>query len=167
MPSSLAYANTPAIICLIFQTVLLHLMLDWSEPLIKFLPAYIATIIAMFVLDLIWLSQLAKPLYNRGIGHLMAAEPKLGYAALFYLVFVFGLMWFAVRPNRAANGLKSAIVAGAVFGFFVYASYDLTNLTLLKDWPLDLSIIDMTWGTLLSGTCAAVGKFVFDKSNKV
>ena len=135
--------------------------------MLKFLPAYITVIIAMFVLDLIWLSQIAQPLYQAGIGHLMAAEPKLGFAALFYLVFVFGLMWFAVRPNVAAQGLKSAFMAGAVFGFFVYASYDLTNLALLKDWPLKLSLIDMTWGTILSGICAAIGKFVFDKTNKI
>lgn len=135
--------------------------------MLKFLPAYISTIIVMFVLDLIWLSQLAQPIYKAGIGHLMATQPKLGFAALFYLVFVFGLIWFAVRPNVHIKGLKSTFIAGAVFGFFVYASYDLTNLALLKDWPLKLSLIDMTWGILLSGFCAAVGKFVFDKGNKV
>ena len=135
--------------------------------MLKYLPAYIATIIFMFIVDLIWLSQLAQPLYQAGIGHLMAAQPKLGFAALFYLVFVFGLLWFALRPNIAAKGVKSTFIAGAVFGFFVYASYDLTNLALLKDWPLKLSLIDMTWGTLLSGSCAAVAKFAYDKFNKV
>ena len=69
--------------------------------MLRFLPAYIATIIFMFIIDLIWLSQIAQPLYKAGIGHLMATEPKLGFAALFYLVFVFGLMWFAVKPNAA------------------------------------------------------------------
>lgn len=133
--------------------------------MLKYLPAYIATIIVMFILDLIWLSQLAQPLYQAGIGHLMAAEPKLGFAALFYLVFVFGLMWFAVRPNAQATGVKSAFMAGAVFGFFIYASYDLTNLALLKDWPLKLSLIDMAWGTTLSGVCAAAGKFVLSKTH--
>ena len=135
--------------------------------MLKYLPAYIATIIFMFIVDLIWLSQIAQPLYQAGIGHLMAAEPKLGFAALFYLVFVFGLLWFAVRPNAQTKSIKSAFVAGALFGFFIYASYDLTNLALLKDWPLKLSIIDITWGTLLSGTCAAVAKFVITKSNKI
>ena len=135
--------------------------------MLKYLPAYIATIIFMFIVDLIWLSQIAQPLYQAGIGHLMAATPKLGYAALFYLVFVFGLMWFAVRSSAQIKSVKSTFVAGALFGFFVYASYDLTNLALLKDWPLKLSIIDMTWGTLLSGTCATVAKLVFNKTNKV
>jgi uncharacterized membrane protein len=137
------------------------------NTLLKFLPAYLATIIFMFIIDLIWLSQLAKPLYQAGIGHLMAAEPKLGFAALFYLVFVFGLIWFAVRPNIATKGLKSCFIAGAMFGFFIYASYDLTNLALLKDWPLGLSLIDMTWGTSLSGACAAFAKLVFDRFNHI
>lgn len=132
----------------------------------KFLPAYIATIIVMFILDIIWLSQIAQPLYQAGIGHLMAAEPKLGFAAIFYLVFVFGLIWFGVRPNAQTKSIKTAFIAGATFGFFIYASYDLTNLALLKDWPFKLSLIDMTWGTLLSGSCAAVAKFVYTKTNK-
>ena len=132
--------------------------------MIKILPAYICTIIFMFVIDLIWLSQIAQPLYQAGIGHLMAVKPTLGFAALFYLVFVFGLLWFAVKPNMATKGVKSCFLAGALFGFFIYASYDLTNLALLKNWPLKLSIIDMTWGTFLSGTCAAFGKFVLDKT---
>ena len=135
--------------------------------MLKYLPTYIVTIIVMFLLDLVWLSQLAKPLYQAGIGHLMAADPTLSFAALFYLIFVFGLMWFAVKPNVHVKGLKSTFFAGCVFGFFVYASYDLTNLALLKDWPLGLSLIDMTWGTFLSGVCAAAGKFAFDKTNKI
>ena len=135
--------------------------------MLKYLPAYICTIIFMFVIDLIWLSQIAQPLYQTGIGHLMAVEPKLGFAAIFYLVFIFGLLWFALRPNAQTKGLKNTFIAGAMFGFFVYASYDLTNLALLKDWPLKLSIIDITWGTLLSGSCAAVAKFVFNASNKI
>ena len=134
--------------------------------MVKYLPAYITAIIFMFIVDLIWLSQIAQPLYQDGIGHLMAATPKLAFAAIFYLVFVLGLMWFAVRPNAQIKSLKPTFIAGALFGFFVYASYDLTNLALLKDWPLKLSIIDMTWGTLLSGTCALVAKLVFTKTNK-
>ena len=132
----------------------------------KFLPAYIATIIIMFVLDLIWLSQIAQPLYKAGIGHLMAEKPNLAFAALFYLVFVFGLLWFGLRPNIGAKGVKNTFISGAIFGFFIYASYDLTNLALLKDWPLKLSLIDLTWGTFLSGFCAAVAKFVYNKTNK-
>ena len=135
--------------------------------MLKFLPAYIVTMLVMFVLDIIWLSMLAKPMYQQGIGHLMAAQPNLLFAALFYLVFVLGLMWFAVVPNRHVKSLKSTFIAAAIFGFFVYASYDLTNLALLKDWPLRLSLIDVTWGTLLSGISASIGKLVFNRFNTI
>lgn len=121
----------------------------------------------MLVLDIIWLSMLAKPMYQQGIGHLMAAQPNLIFAALFYVVFVFGLMWFAVKPNRHVKGIKSTFIAAAIFGFFVYASYDLTNLALLKDWPLQLSLIDIAWGTLLSGISASAGKLVFNRFNTI
>ena len=131
----------------------------------KFLPAYFGTIIVMFVLDIIWLSVLAKPIYQQGIGHLMAAQPNLLFAALFYAVFVFGLIWFAVAPNVHVAGIKGTFIAAAISGFFVYASYDLTNLALLKDWPLRLSLIDIAWGTLLSGISASAGKFMFDRFN--
>lgn len=120
----------------------------------------------MFVLDLVWLSMLAEPLYQAGIGHLMAAKPNLMFASLFYLVYALGLMRFAVIPSIAARGIKNTFVAAAVFGFFIYASYDLTNLALLKDWPLRLSVIDIAWGTLLSGVSASVGKLVLNKLGK-
>lgn len=135
--------------------------------LLKFLPAYLATILVMFVLDIIWLSMIAQPIYQQGIGHLMAAKPNLLFAGLFYLVYVFGLMWFALMPNRHHKGFKNTFIAAATFGFFVYASYDLTNLALLKDWPLGLSLIDITWGTALSGVSASMGKWVFNRQNRI
>lgn len=135
--------------------------------MLKFLPAYLAIIVVMFVLDIIWLSVIAQPIYQQGIGHLMAEKPNLVFAGFFYLVYVAGLMWFALMPNRHHRGLKNTFVAGATFGFFVYASYDLTNLALLKDWPLGLSVIDITWGTLLSGISAAFGKWVFNRMNGI
>lgn len=133
--------------------------------LLKYLPAYFTIIVLMFLLDIVWLSVLAKPIYQRGIGHLMAAQPNLIYASLFYLVYALGLMWFALIPNRHYKSLKSTFVAAAAFGFFVYASYDLTNLALLNGWPLSLSLLDITWGTLLSGVSATAGKWMFNRFN--
>ena len=129
----------------------------------KWIATYLGMIVFMFVIDLIWLSVVAKSIYQQGIGHLMAAEPNLIYAGLFYLVYVLGLLWFAIKPNRALPGIKRVFVAGATVGFLVYASYDLTNLSLLKDWPLGLSLMDITWGILLSGIAASVGKMIFDR----
>lgn len=134
--------------------------------LLKFLPAYLAMLVVMLVVDIIWLSVLAEPIYQQGIGHLMAAQPNLIYAGLFYLLYVLGLMWFALLPNRHHRGLKSTFLAAAIFGFFVYASYDLTNLALLKNWPLSLSLLDIAWGTLLSAVSASAGKIVFDRFSR-
>lgn len=129
----------------------------------KWLATYVSMLIFMLVVDIIWLSVIAKPIYQQGIGHLMAAKPNLIFAALFYLVYVFGLLRFAIKPNRAWAGVKQTFFAGASVGLLVYASYDLTNLALLKDWPLDLALLDTAWGTLLSGITASVGKIVFDR----
>ena len=131
----------------------------------KWIAAYLGMIVFMFVIDLIWLSVIAKSIYQQGIGHLTATEPNLIYAGLFYLVYVLGLLWFAIKPNRMLPGIKCAFVAGATVGFLVYASYDLTNLALLKDWPLGLSLIDITWGTILSGISASVGKMILNRFN--
>ena len=135
--------------------------------MLKFLPAYLTIIVVMFVLDIIWLSMIAKPLYQQGIGHLMADEPNFLFAGMFYLVYAAGLIWFALMPNRHHRGLKNTFATAVAFGFFVYASYDLTNLALLKDWSLSLSVIDVTWGTLLSGVSAAFGKWVFNRMNRI
>ena len=131
----------------------------------KWIASYIGMIVFMFVIDLVWLSVVSKSIYQQGIGHLMAAEPNLIYAGLFYFVYVLGLLWFAIRPNCTLLGIKRVVVAGATIGFLVYASYDLTNLALLKDWPLGLSLIDISWGTLLSSISASVGKKIFDRFN--
>ena len=131
----------------------------------KWIAAYLGMIVFMFVIDLIWLSVIAKSIYKQGIGHLTATEPNLIYAGLFYLVYVLGLLWFAIKPNCTLLDIKYAFVAGAAVGFLVYASYDLTNLALLKDWPLGLSLIDITWGTILSGISASVGKMILNRFN--
>ncbi len=106
----------------------------------KYLSIYTATALVMVLIDLLWLGVVAKPLYQRGIGHLMTEEPVLWAAALFYLLYPVGLVVFAVLPN-AVNGVFSSgwlgsLVAGALFGFVAYATYDLTNLATLRGWPL-------------------------------
>jgi uncharacterized membrane protein len=128
--------------------------------MVKYLAAYAATAIVMIAIDLIWLGVVAKPLYQQGIGHLMAERPNVPFAVLFYLLFPVGLMIFAVLPNVASAWLSVAI-AGALFGFFTYATYDLTNLATLKAWPVGLALIDMAWGTMVSAVSASAGWFVF------
>jgi uncharacterized membrane protein len=118
--------------------------------MLKYLISYIAMIIVMAALDFLWIGYLAKHLYQSGIGHLMADKPNLVAAAVFYLVFCAGLLWFAIIPNLLKPGFTAALVSAAVFGFCAYATYDLSNLATLKAWPLSLTLIDIAWGTFAS-----------------
>ncbi len=123
----------------------------------KHLVAWAATFLVMVVIDLLWLGVIAKGLYQEGMGSLMAPEPRLAFAALFYVIYPIGLVIFAVTPGVAADSIVRAGVLGALFGLFAYATYDLTNLAVVRDWPLGLAFIDKAWGTLVSGVSAAAG----------
>jgi uncharacterized membrane protein len=129
----------------------------------KYLFAYVITAVVMVVIDFIWLGYIAKPIYERGIGHLMTDKPNVTVAVLFYLIFAIGLMIFAVVPNEATTGWQKTIVSAALFGFIAYATYDLTNLATLKNWPVSVSLIDMAWGTLVSAIAAAAGRLALTK----
>lgn len=129
----------------------------------KFLAAYAAIFLVMLAIDMLWLGVIAKPLYQQGIGHLMAAKPNLVAAGLFYVIFPIGLMFFAVTPYGVLPDWNRVLISAAVFGFFAYATYDLTNLAIMKNWPLSLSLIDVAWGTFASTLSAAAGKLVLDR----
>ena len=126
----------------------------------KLLLAYAATAAAMLALDMLWLGVIAKPLYQQGIGHLMAEKPVIPIAALFYALYPVGLMIFAVAPHAAAEWHRG-LLAGALFGFFAYATYDLTNLATLKNWPLGLALLDIAWGSAVSAVAAAAGRAAY------
>ena len=126
-----------------------------------FLP-WLAIVITMMALDVIWIGVVARPLYARGIGHLMAEQPNFVAAVAFYLLFAIGLMAFVVL-RLAPGDWKMAAAWGALFGFMTYMTYDLTNMATLRDWPLGLSFIDTAWGVFATGLAATVGKLAADK----
>ena len=128
----------------------------------KYVAAYAGTAIVMVALDMLWLGVIAKPMYQQGIGHLMAESPNVGVAVLFYLLYALGVVIFAVSPQHDGSSWATTLTMGALFGFFAYATYDLTNLATLRDWPLRLSLIDIGWGTLVSAAAAAGGKAALD-----
>lgn len=123
----------------------------------KHLVAWAATFLVMLVIDLLWLGVIAKSLYQQGMGNLLAPQPRLVFAAAFYLLYPVGLVIFAVLPGFAAGSLARAAMLGALFGLFAYATYDLTNLAVVRDWPVGLSFLDMAWGSFASGVSAAAG----------
>ena len=133
----------------------------------KYLAGYLAAVFVIVALDALWLGLIAKTMYQQAIGHLMAEQPRLAAAAVFYVVDAAGLMVFAVAPQAGDPGLGKTVLMGALFGFFAYATYDLSNLATLRNWPLKLTLVDMAWGTLLSAAAAAAGKAAFNWAAKV
>jgi uncharacterized membrane protein len=127
----------------------------------RIFPVYAAVALSLLVLDLIWLGVLARPLYAAGIGHLMADEPNWVAAGLFYAVYALGLLRFTVLPFDATAGWREPLLTAAAFGFFAYATYDLSNLATLKAWPWSVAIVDMAWGSLASALAAGVGRRVW------
>ena len=133
--------------------------------MMKHAGVYLAIFLTMFVVDMIWLGVIAKSTYGNAMGPLLSPNPNLWAAASFYLLFPAGLLIFAVLPQTGSPVLKAALM-GALFGFFAYSTYDLTNLAVVKGWPLGLTFIDMAWGTLVSGIAATAGKLMLDYSNR-
>jgi uncharacterized membrane protein len=122
---------------------------------------YLAILVTMVVIDMLWLRVIAVQWYADGMGALLTDTPNLIAAAAFYLLFPLGLLIFAVLPGEASSILKVAVMGG-LFGFFAYATYDLTALAVIKNWPVGLTFLDMAWGTLVSGVSAAAGKLAMD-----
>ena len=130
-----------------------------------YLTSYAAVFATMFIIDMIWLGVVAKSTYANAMGPLLSPSPNLWAAAAFYLLFPVGLLIFAVLPQVNSPVWKAALM-GALFGFFAYSTYDLTNLAVVKDWPLGLTFIDMAWGTLVSAAAATSGKLALDYLNR-
>ena len=117
---------------------------------------YLITLIVFFIIDLIWLGLIAKNIYSDNIGHLMSDKVNWLAAGLFYLLYILGLVYFAVNPALTGEGMFYALKIGMIFGFFTYMTYDLTNLATLKDWPLKIALIDIAWGTFLGGSVSTI-----------
>lgn len=129
----------------------------------KYFATYAVTFVVMVALDMIWLGFVAKSFYQEGIGHLMAEKPVVPVAVAFYVMYAIGLVFFAVVANEASTGYGKTVLHGALFGFFAYATYDLTNLATLKNWPVGLALLDMAWGTVVSAVSAVAGKAALDR----
>jgi uncharacterized membrane protein len=119
---------------------------------------YMAIAVPFWILDGLWLGVVAKDFYRTALGSLMAAKIQFLPATLFYLVYPAGLAYFAVVPYPGA--VAKAALAGGLFGFFCYATYDLTNQATLAGWPWRLTVVDIAWGTALSAAAAIIAATV-------
>ncbi len=129
----------------------------------SFLKLYFLTLPVFFAIDMVWLGLVAKNFYAKQIGFLMRPDINWTAAIVFYLVFIAGLVFFVIEPALAKNSLMYAILVGALFGFITYATYDLTNLATLKDWPLLVTVVDLAWGAFLSASVSGVAYFLATK----
>lgn len=115
---------------------------------------------AFAAIDAVWL-KLMNPFYRSHIGELLADKPHLGYAVAFYLIYIAGIVFFALRPALDGGSWLTALGYGAALGAFAYATYDLTNAATLKVWPLQLIVVDILWGAALTGLSTVAGWLVF------
>ena len=123
----------------------------------KLIATYIATLLVFVVVDMVWLGLIAKDFYRSSIGHLMGEGFNIPAAVAFYLIYTAGILMFAVNPAVASGDVMKAAMLGAAFGFFAYATYDLTNMATLKNWPLAITLADIAWGSVLTGLAATAG----------
>ena len=130
--------------------------------LTRYALGYLLTGLSFALIDSIWLRTMYTRLYQPEIGELLGGL-RLGPAIAFYLLYIGGMMWFAVGPALANGRWQTALVQGAVLGFMCYATYDLTNYATLKVWSLKVTVLDLMWGTVLTGGTAAAGTWLTSK----
>jgi uncharacterized membrane protein len=122
------------------------------------LALYLVTLVVFLGVDAVWLTKVAGPLFRRRVGPLMLEEPRLGVAAGFYALYCVGVVYFAAAP--AAGDPVAALIDGALFGFFAYATYEATNLSTLKGWTVGMAALDTAWGAALTGVSAAAAALI-------
>lgn len=132
----------------------------------QFFKTYVITLVVFFIIDILWLGFVAKNMYQEKLGFIMKTNVNWTAAILFYLLFIAGLIFFVINPALAKNSWTFALLVGGFFGLITYATYDMTNLATLKDWPLSITILDIIWGTFLCSLTSVASFFIVSFLNK-
>lgn len=126
--------------------------------------SYVTALVSMSVIDFLWLTKVAPTFYRNHIGSILAEKTNTTAAILFYLIFVLGVTFFVIYPSWSQHrSLLSTALIGGLFGFVTYATYDLTNNATIKNWPAIVTIVDMTWGTVLVSAVSVVSVIFLNK----
>ena len=128
-----------------------------------YLYAYFSTLVVFLLCDMACLGTMANRIYRPTLGDMMLSSPNLPAAVAFYLIYPLGLLIFVVFPSLKSESLGQAALSGALFGFFTYMTYDLTNQATLKNWTTQLTLADIGWGTLLGAVSATAAFWVTSK----
>lgn len=126
---------------------------------------YLIALPVFFAIDMVWLGLVAKNFYAKQIGFLMKSDVNWYAAIIFYLVFIAGLVVFVISPALEKGSWIHAVLLGALFGFITYATYDLTNLATVKDWPLLVTFVDLAWGAALATSVSTIAYLIATKLN--
>jgi uncharacterized membrane protein len=132
----------------------------------QFFKLYGIALVVFLAIDMVWLLVISKDLYAKELGYLMAPTVNLLPALIFYLLFIVGLVVFVIQPALTSKSIKDLVIKAVLFGLVTYATYDLTNLATIKDWPLLITIIDLIWGMTVS-TLVAVATFKISEKLKI
>lgn len=130
---------------------------------LKTLKQFLILLVVFLAIDMVWLLVVAKSFYAKHLGYLMAEKPNLTAAFVFYLIFAAGLLFFVVQPALAEGSWQKALTSGLFFGLVTYATYDLTNHATVRDWPLQITIVDLTWGCVVSALTATLSYLAIDR----
>lgn len=129
---------------------------------IPFFTLFASALLVFSAMDLLWIGVIARRFYRDALGHLLSDRTNWGAGITFYVVYILGLLFFALLPAKLIGSPFSAALLGGMYGFFTYATYDLTNYATLRDWPLRFVAVDMLWGTSLS-SITALAAFVIER----
>ena len=111
---------------------------------------------------MIVLTNIMQPLFKKHIGFLMKEDTNFSIAAIFYLIYVAGVFWFATRAGIKSESYFAAVFSGAFLGLLAFGTYEITNYVILKDWKIELVIVDTLWGIIITGSMAFVGYKVYN-----
>jgi uncharacterized membrane protein len=123
-----------------------------------YLKLYVLTVPVFFIIDILWLGVIARRFYRKNLGFILGDDVNWTAAVVFYLIYIAGIIFFAVRPAIVNASWGQAAILGALFGFFTYATYDLTNMATIKNWPVVIVVVDIMWGVCL---CTLVASLSF------
>jgi uncharacterized membrane protein len=122
--------------------------------------AYVSAGLVFLSIDAVWLTLAAPSLYRPLIGDMLLERFNLLPAVLFYVIYIAGIVVFAISPAFSTGRWTTAMLHGALLGFAAYATYDLTNQATLRNWPVAVTVADLCWGTILTAFAATAGYLI-------
>ncbi len=128
--------------------------------LLKWIIAYGVAAVSFLALDAVWLRWASVNLYKPVIGEIMAKDFNLGAAVAFYLIYIAGMCWFAIKPGLEGGGVQAAMLNGILLGALCYATFDLTSQAVMKVWATQISVLDILWGAFVTGAASSLACWV-------